>query len=137
VLESLRRIRVRVPDDISVVGYDDTREARYLNPPLTTVRVPKERVGEMLAERLFQCIAGAAAPALMLDTEMVIRESCTALRKRETRCSSRPGSTMREMAEPNPKDRIAAAYNAAAAHTTHPMLAHRDYFGRRTVERSH
>jgi ubiquinone/menaquinone biosynthesis C-methylase UbiE len=39
------------------------------------------------------------------------------------------------MAEPNPKDRIAAAYNAAAAQTTHSMLAHRDYFGRRTVER--
>jgi DNA-binding LacI/PurR family transcriptional regulator len=81
VLESLRRIRVRVPEDISVVGYDDAREGRYLNPPLTTVRVPKERVGEMLAERLFQRIAGGAAPALMLETEMVIRESCIRVAK--------------------------------------------------------
>jgi ubiquinone/menaquinone biosynthesis C-methylase UbiE len=40
-----------------------------------------------------------------------------------------------EMTEPNPKERIAAAYNAAAAHTAHPILAHRDYFGQRTVER--
>ena len=79
LVESLRRLQIRVPDDISVIGYDDIREARYVAPTLTTVRVPKERVGEMLAETLFERIAGRRSPALMLSTELVIRESCVRL----------------------------------------------------------
>jgi len=76
VLESLRRLRIQVPDDISIVGYDDIREARYVTPPLTTVRVPKEMVGQTMAEQLFRRIEGHAAPAVMLGTELVIRDSC-------------------------------------------------------------
>jgi LacI family transcriptional regulator len=75
-LESLRRLRIRVPEDISIVGYDDIREARYLTPPLTTVRVPKELVGRTMAEQLFRRIEGHSAPAAMLKTELVIRDSC-------------------------------------------------------------
>lgn len=79
VLEALRRMRIRVPEDISIVGYDDIREARYVSPALTTVRVPKERVGEMLAQTLFERIGGKSVPTLMLSTELVVRESCVRL----------------------------------------------------------
>lgn len=79
VLDGLRRLRIRVPDEISVVGYDDIREVRYLSPPLTTVHVPKERVGRTLAEQLFRRIEGRGAPAVMLETELVIRDSCVRL----------------------------------------------------------
>ena len=95
MLESLRRLRIRVPEDISIVGYDDIREVRYLTPPLTTVRVPKELVGRNMAEQLFRRIEGRAAPAVMLKTELVIRDSCMRLavtgRRRET-VMVKPGS---------------------------------------------
>jgi len=38
---------LRVPQDISVIGYDNVRNARYYSPPLTTIHQPKERLGEM------------------------------------------------------------------------------------------
>jgi len=38
---------LRVPQDISVIGYDNVRNARYFSPALTTVHQPKERLGEM------------------------------------------------------------------------------------------
>jgi len=61
------------------VGYDDIREVRYLTPTLTTVRVPKELVGRTMAEQLFRRIEGRPAPAVMLETELVIRDSCMRL----------------------------------------------------------
>ena len=38
---------LRVPQDISVIGYDNVRNARYFTPALTTIHQPKERLGEM------------------------------------------------------------------------------------------
>ena len=73
---TLRRIGIAVPADLSVIGFDDIRSAQYLTPPLTTVRVPKERVGWTMAEQLFQRIHGKRSPAVLLGTELVIRESC-------------------------------------------------------------
>jgi DNA-binding LacI/PurR family transcriptional regulator len=91
VLESLRRLRIRVPDDISIVGYDDIREARYLTPPLTTVRVPKELVGRTMAEQLFRRIEGRAAPAATLRTELVIRDSCIRIGRLDEAAKTRLG----------------------------------------------
>jgi DNA-binding LacI/PurR family transcriptional regulator len=45
-----------IPDDISIVGFDDIGEARSLNPPLTTVRVPGETMGRMAFRRLLNII---------------------------------------------------------------------------------
>lgn len=71
MLDALRRLGVRVPEDISVVGYDDISEIRYLHPALTTVRVPKERIGAAMADQLLR---GARAPVIV--PELVIRDSC-------------------------------------------------------------
>jgi DNA-binding LacI/PurR family transcriptional regulator len=49
-----------IPDDVSVVGFDDIGEARWLNPPLTTVHVPGEVMGQMAFYRLSKFIAGDA-----------------------------------------------------------------------------
>jgi LacI family transcriptional regulator len=67
----------RVPHDVAVVGFDDIRLARYLSPPLTTVRAPIEKAAQIAVEQLIRLInTGKAEPLTLLPTELVIRESC-------------------------------------------------------------
>jgi DNA-binding LacI/PurR family transcriptional regulator len=67
----------RVPQDVALVGFDDTLVSRYLTPPLTTVHAPTERVGREGVRLLVQRITtGVAAPEIVLPTELVIRQSC-------------------------------------------------------------
>jgi DNA-binding LacI/PurR family transcriptional regulator len=72
---SLRRHGVRVPDEISLVGFDDREEAVLMDPPLSTVRVHKEEIGEtcmkMLLERLHHPQMGFSQR--ILPTEFVVR----------------------------------------------------------------
>lgn len=72
---SLRRHGVKVPDEISLVGFDDREEAILMDPPLTTVRVHKEEIGQtcmkMLLERLHS--PHMAFSKRILPTEFVIR----------------------------------------------------------------
>jgi DNA-binding LacI/PurR family transcriptional regulator len=51
---SLRRLGLRVPDDVSLVGFDDREEALLMDPQLTTVCVHKEQVGEQLMNLLLE-----------------------------------------------------------------------------------
>jgi LacI family transcriptional regulator len=74
-LETL--VGVRVPEDVSVVGFDDQRLAMILHPPLTTVRAPTEQVGREAARQLIKLIrTGSADPLTLLPTELVFRRSC-------------------------------------------------------------
>ena len=72
---SLRRLSVKVPDQISLVGFDDREEAVLMDPPLSTVRVHKEEIGQtcmkMLLERLHH--PDMAFSQRILPTEFVIR----------------------------------------------------------------
>ena len=77
VLAALREMGKRVPEDISVVGFDDLRSSLYLTPSLTTVRAPTEEVGRVAARQMFNLIRGRQAdPLTLLPTEIVIRNSC-------------------------------------------------------------
>lgn len=69
---------VRVPDDLAVVGFDDTRIAQMTNPLLTTVRVPMSNMGAKAVELLCQRIAEPERPPakVSLKAELVVRESC-------------------------------------------------------------
>jgi LacI family transcriptional regulator len=69
---------VRVPEQLGVVGFDDTRIAQMTNPLLTTVRVPMSRMGATAIELLCERIADPArAPAkVSLQAELVVRDSC-------------------------------------------------------------
>ncbi len=74
---ALKRAGLRVPEDIAVVGFDDIPMARYVTPPLTTVRAPIERAGYEAARQLIGLIEhGKAEPIIQLPTELVIRSSC-------------------------------------------------------------
>jgi len=67
----------RVPQDISVVGFDDVQTAAYLNPRLTTVRQPLRRMGEAAAVSLLERIANAdiRPREIVVEPELIVRES--------------------------------------------------------------
>jgi len=77
-LESLAAAGINVPEDVSVVGFDDQRMSPYLTPPLTTVRAPTDEVGREAAQQLLQLIQGIppTTSITLLTTEIVIRNSC-------------------------------------------------------------
>ncbi|WP_062304753.1 LacI family DNA-binding transcriptional regulator [Demequina subtropica] len=68
---------VRIPGDLSVVGFDDISLAGFLNPPLTTVRQPFAAVGRRLVEQVLALIAGDSVPAgiELIPCELVVRAS--------------------------------------------------------------
>lgn len=74
VLVACREAGVRVPQDLSVAGYDDTPLAADLVPALTTVRVPQEEMGRLAVRRALhpELVAGDAG---LLGTHVVVRES--------------------------------------------------------------
>jgi len=77
VLNALDESGIRVPEDVSVVGFDDFRLAPFLNPPLTTVRAPTEKVGKIAATQLTRLFQGLPIEQkVLLPTEIVIRRSC-------------------------------------------------------------
>lgn len=77
VLTALQKHGLRVPEDVSVVGFDDLGFAPFLNPPLTTVRAPTESVGRIATERLFGLLENQPSDEVMiLPTEIIFRRSC-------------------------------------------------------------
>jgi len=76
---------LHVPDDISIVGFDDQEIARMSRPPLTTVRLPLYNLGSVAAERLLKMLVGKRfkpPQRIVLDTELVIRHSCSKCKDR-------------------------------------------------------
>jgi DNA-binding LacI/PurR family transcriptional regulator len=77
VLKALHEHGKRIPDDVAVIGFDDLGFAPFLNPPLTTVRAPTERVGQIATERLFDVLENHPADGvIILPTEIIYRSSC-------------------------------------------------------------
>ncbi len=75
---------LRVPEDISMVGYDDVEMARFSSPPLTTIRHPKAELGAHAVELLVSRIRNKeqSAEAVDVQPELVIRHSVAAPRPR-------------------------------------------------------
>jgi LacI family transcriptional regulator len=86
-LRAIREARLSVPNDISIVSFDDLPPATMANPPLTTVRQPIRRLGIRLVETLLDIIELGPYPPrrVIFDTELVIRESCGAFRNAQER----------------------------------------------------
>ncbi len=76
-LLSLKRAGKRVPEDISLLGFDDNFHARHLTPALTTVRQPVDEAGKLAARLLLSLLDGEApaARAYSIPTELIIRDS--------------------------------------------------------------
>ncbi|MCC7362619.1 MAG: LacI family DNA-binding transcriptional regulator [Anaerolineales bacterium] len=76
-LHAARRAGLRLPDDLALVGFDDVSLSEFLDPPLTTVRLPAYGLGYAAAEMLHRLITGdeIRVSPLILDTELIVRES--------------------------------------------------------------
>jgi DNA-binding LacI/PurR family transcriptional regulator len=78
LMASAREHRVRVPEDLSVVGYDDIPMAEWVTPALTTVRQPIAEKGRQAARLLIAQIGGKHVRSPQpLATELVVRQSTT------------------------------------------------------------
>ncbi len=77
VYEAVRRRGLRVPDDVSVIGFDDLPEVRWSSPPLTTVRQPLSEMGMLATRTLLRLARGEQpdSPRVELATDLVVRDS--------------------------------------------------------------
>lgn len=76
-MEVARRFGRSVPDDLSVIGFDNVPESALVNPPLTTISQPLQRMGAEALRLLTDLIAGVEREGhIRLPTELVIRSSC-------------------------------------------------------------
>ncbi len=75
-LRALYRHGIKVPDDISLVGFDDLSIASYTSPLLTTVSQPKQQMGRMAMETMLKLLSGVDTKAnIKVEGELIIRES--------------------------------------------------------------
>jgi DNA-binding LacI/PurR family transcriptional regulator len=89
LLRALAEEGVRVPDQVSVVGFDAIPEGAYANPPLTTVRQDFSALGRQCIETMLDLIhSGAPNETVPIRPELVVRQSAVA-----------PGTTTRVTSE--------------------------------------
>ena len=84
VYQAAREFGLQIPGDLSVIGFDNLREAAYLNPPLTTIDQSIEKMGAMATEMIVKLVKGESLPInpaeegnlYKIPTQLVIRDSC-------------------------------------------------------------
>lgn len=81
-IRAARDAGLRVPQDISIVGFDDIRFAAFVDPPLTTIRQPGQEIGRRAMTHMVHILAGEriAERRLVLPTELIVRSSAAAPR---------------------------------------------------------
>ncbi|WP_250031014.1 LacI family DNA-binding transcriptional regulator [Paractinoplanes maris] len=81
VYEAARRLGLRIPDDVSVVGFDDVPAARWASPPLTTVRQPLRDMGRLAAHTVLRLARGdeLESESMELRTRLIVRASTTGI----------------------------------------------------------
>ena len=81
-LKALRLMGKRVPQDVALVSFDDIPLASAMEPPITTVRQPVQRMGALAVEMLLNVLEsspsenGSPVQRIVLPTELVVRTSC-------------------------------------------------------------
>lgn len=79
VLHGLSVRGIKVPEDVSIVGFDDLPEARHFRPALTTVRQDFETLGQRTVEALISAIEGGRPPTrTVIEPELIVRDSTAA-----------------------------------------------------------
>lgn len=77
-MEAVRNHNLRIPEDVSILGFDDIPQAAYVHPGLTTIRQPLEQMGRLATQMLLKKIEDPefAGERIELPTSLVVRESC-------------------------------------------------------------
>jgi DNA-binding LacI/PurR family transcriptional regulator len=79
LMDALRRLGIRVPDDVAIVGFDGIPSTAISNPRLTTVTTPSGEMGRLAAASLIRAIKDGSPPeGRRLEPELVVRESTRA-----------------------------------------------------------
>lgn len=81
-IEILNKSGFAIPDDISIIGYDDLKFSSILKPPLTTIKQPKYRLGKLAMEQLLEIMedrSDKSVRRIILRPELVIRKSCCSI----------------------------------------------------------
>jgi len=82
VMDAVRNKGLRVPDDVSVIGFDDIPQASLIRPALTTIRQPLEKMGRVATQMLVELLSQPQKQIgrIELPTELIVRDSCQAPR---------------------------------------------------------
>ncbi|GCE30758.1 ribose operon repressor RbsR [Dictyobacter alpinus] len=76
ILRALREHNIRVPEEVSVIGFDDIDRSQYVDPPLTTIQQDKQSIGEGAVDRLLQLVDQKnALDPLIVPTKLIVRAS--------------------------------------------------------------
>jgi LacI family transcriptional regulator len=76
VYRGLNEANLRIPQDVSVIGFDNIYLSEFLNPPLSTIHIPRDELSKLAVEMLLQQLGGnKVGYEVKLATELVIRKS--------------------------------------------------------------
>lgn len=81
IIKGIKELRLRIPDDIAIIGYDETVWAQHLDPPLTTVMQPAYEMGRISAKMLIKRINAKRQQkpeTVVLEPQLIVRASCGA-----------------------------------------------------------
>ena len=89
-IRALQEHGLNVPDDTSVLGFDDISAASYMHPPLTTIHQDTLRSSELLVSKLIAQINGEEVDSELVIPRLVKRKSCRPPQSRESKAKNRP-----------------------------------------------
>jgi len=112
------KMGITVPDDVSIVGFDDLDFASYITPPLTTVKQSFGQIGQIATELIFKRIADTdkKVEKVLVPVELVIRKSCRVIdgAMRKPRQARHPSGSMKKLG-PESRARGGAEHEHASA----------------------
>lgn len=80
IIEAVKEMNIKIPDDIALVGYDENVWSKYMDPPLTTVKQPSYEMGVLAAKRMLELIESKnqmkQIEVFALKPELIVRRSC-------------------------------------------------------------
>lgn len=83
-IRALREAGLRVPEDVSVIGFDDINSAAFQNPSLTTIRQPLHLMGSLAAQTLLRRLEGGHDPReILVEPELIVRESTRSMKSKQ------------------------------------------------------
>jgi LacI family transcriptional regulator len=72
---SLHRKGLKIPEDVSLIGFDDLYHSIYVAPPLSTIHQPAYELGRLTASAILQMLADTKPTAVMPAPKLIVRES--------------------------------------------------------------